>query len=200
MSIKSRGSLVGDFCDDTDQCNPGLPHTVCNAMSQRCECDPLYPIVVDSSICVPRTFLSLLINRMDLLMANPRPIWWEAPANLNIHEELSWARPHPFRQKVILFGPVGSLYFLRHVRKMLRISARHRCTWTLFIEKKKRGKEREEMWADFLRALSRGPSWQMVTTVGHHHHKKIDSLSDLSCPVCRDWKRARAPNRKRSEF
>lgn len=54
MSVKSRGFLVGDFCDDADQCNPGLPHTVCNAMTQRCECDPLFPIVVDNSICVPR--------------------------------------------------------------------------------------------------------------------------------------------------
>lgn len=54
MSIKSRGFLVGDFCDDADQCNPGLPHTICNAITQRCECDPDFPIVVDNSICVPR--------------------------------------------------------------------------------------------------------------------------------------------------
>ncbi|XP_032793617.2 uncharacterized protein LOC116930320 isoform X1 [Daphnia magna] len=52
-SIKSRGFLVGDFCDDADQCNSGLPHTVCNAMTQRCECDSDFPIIVDNSICVP---------------------------------------------------------------------------------------------------------------------------------------------------
>jgi hypothetical protein len=56
-SIKSRGFLVGDFCDDADQCNSGLPHTVCNAMTQRCECDSDFPIIVDNSICVPRTFV-----------------------------------------------------------------------------------------------------------------------------------------------
>jgi hypothetical protein len=53
-SIKSRGFLVGDFCDDAEQCNSGLPHTVCNAMTQRCECDSDFPIIVDNSICVPR--------------------------------------------------------------------------------------------------------------------------------------------------
>lgn len=53
MSGKSRGSFVGDFCDDVDQCSAELPHTVCNVMTQKCECDPHFPIVVDNAVCVP---------------------------------------------------------------------------------------------------------------------------------------------------
>jgi hypothetical protein len=54
QGVKSRGFFVGEFCDDADQCSDGPPHTICNAMSQRCDCDPAYPIVVDGTICVQR--------------------------------------------------------------------------------------------------------------------------------------------------
>jgi len=92
MSGKSRGSFVGDFCDDVDQCSAELPHTVfkiylfkviftyiifelfqvCNVMTQKCECDPHFPIVVDNAVCVPRKdffFFHIIIMHDCFLLA-----------------------------------------------------------------------------------------------------------------------------------
>ena len=139
--LKSRGFFVGEFCDDADQCSDGPPHTTCNAMSQRCECDPDYPIIVDGSICVQREslflFSFLFFSTLFLLCGHwplliPIPRW--APATIASE---SWATG-----AVLCVSGIRDSYSYTHNVPSSRVCV---CVWGFKKETKEEKNEAESI-------------------------------------------------------
>lgn len=55
-SNRSIGHVIGGPCET--ECR--IPHTICNAESQICECDPHFPILLHDTICTRRKCVSFV--------------------------------------------------------------------------------------------------------------------------------------------